>query len=154
MATAEGAESYVPHDPEMGGPRLEYVSTVVESAEVLRQVAAAIFIENRGLFSNGRRRLAASGLAALASSLVGYGLEMIGIGAAIENMWIAAQSLGIQAAFMGDVAVAEDEIARVLGIQGDLAGVLALGFSEEPVPSPRPARDAADAVHVVWHRGG
>jgi len=51
---AEGVDEYVPHDPATGRPWAAYVSTVRESAQVLREVAAAIFIENRGLFSNGR----------------------------------------------------------------------------------------------------
>src|SRR5579859_5054423 len=51
---AEGVDEYVPHDPATGRPRAAYISTVHESAQVLREVAAAIFIENRGLFSNGR----------------------------------------------------------------------------------------------------
>src|ERR1700730_12810949 len=50
---AVGVDEYAPHDPAPGRPLPAYVSTVRESAQVLREVAAAIFIENRGLFSNG-----------------------------------------------------------------------------------------------------
>lgn len=53
-------------------------------------------------------------------------LEMIGIGAAFENMWLAAVSLGYSATLMVDVAVAEKKIAPMLGIRGDLVGVLAM----------------------------
>jgi nitroreductase len=148
---AEGADEYVPHDPATGRPRPAYVSTVRESAQVLREVPAAIFIENRGLFSNGRSALASASRPVLADSLVGFGLEMIGIGAAIENMWLAAEALGVRVAFMGDVVVAEDYIGGVLGIAGDLVGVLALGFSDVPVPAARQRLDAGLAEHVVWH---
>lgn len=148
---AKDADEYVPHDPATGRPRPAYVSTVRESAQVLREVAAAIFIENRGLFSNGRAGLIAATRPALAGSLVGFGLEMIGIGAAIENMWLAAEALGVRVAFMGDVVIAEDDIGATLGIAGDLAGVLALGFSDVPVPPRRQRLDERDADHVVWH---
>jgi nitroreductase len=151
---AEGAEGYVPHDPSTGLPRPAYVSTVRESAQVLRDVSAAIFVENRGLFSNGRSALIAATRPALAGSLVGFGLEMIGIGAAIENMWLAAEALGVRVAFMGDVVIAEDAIRASLGIAGDLVGVLALGFSDAPPPSRRQRLDERDAEHVVWHQPG
>jgi len=148
---AEGVDEYVPHDPATGRPWAAYVSTVRESAQVLREVAAAIFIENRGLFSNGRAGLISATRPALAGSLVGFGLEMIGIGAAVENMWLAAEALGVRVAFMGDVVIAEDDICRVLGIGGDLVGVLALGFSDMPPPPRRQSLDEQDAEHVVWH---
>jgi len=149
---AEGADEYVPHDPSTGRPRATYVSTVRESAQVLSEVSAAIFIENRGLFSNGRSALVNATRAALAGSLVGYGLEMIGIGAAIENMWLAAEALDVRVAFMGDVVIAEDDIRRALGIVGDLVGVLALGFSDVPMAARRQRLDERDAERVVWHR--
>ena len=148
---AEGADEYVPHDPATGQPRPAYVSTVRESAQVLREVSAAIFMENRGLFSNGRSALASASRPALAGSLVGFGLEMVGIGTAIENMWLAAEALGVRVAFMGEVAIAEDEICRRLHIAGDLVGVLALGFSDVPRPARRQRLDEQDADHVVWH---
>ena len=148
---ADGAAEYVPHDPATGRPRPAYVSTVRESAQVLREVAAAIFIENRGLFSNGRAGLISATRSALGGSLVGFGLEMIGIGAAIENMWLAAEALGVRVAFMGDVVIAEDDIRAALGLTGDLAGVLALGFSDVPLPPRRQRLDEQDAEHVVWH---
>ncbi len=154
VESAEGADEYVPHDPATGLPRPAYVSTVRESAQVLREIAAAIFIENRGLFSNGRSSLADASRRALAESLVGFGLEMIGIGAAVENMWLAAEALGVRVAFMGDVVIAEDDIRRRLGIVGDLAGVLALGFSDVPLPARRQRLDERDAEHVVWHETG
>lgn len=85
---------------------------------------------------------------------MGYGLEMIGIGTAVENMWLAAEALGVRVAFMGDVAVAEHEIRRLLVIPGDLVGVLALGFSDTPRPARRQVLDTGDADRVVWHQPG
>jgi nitroreductase len=154
VESAEGAGSYVPHDPATGQPRPAYVSTVRESAQVLREVSAAIFIENRGLFSSGRSALASASRPALAGSLVGFGLEMIGIGAAVENMWLAAEALGIHVAFMGDVVIAEDDIRQRLGMPGDLVGVLALGFSGAAAPARRQRLDVLDAQYVVWHDQG
>ena len=145
---AEGADEYVPHNPATGQPRPAYVSTVRESAQVLRDVSAAIFMENRGLFSNGRSALASATRPALAGSLVGFGLEMVGIGTAIENMWLAAEALGVRVAFMGDVAIAEDEICRRLHIAGDLVGVLALGFSDVPPPARR--QRSTSRTQTTW----
>jgi len=45
-------------------------------------------------------------------------------------MWIAATSLGLFASFIGDVLVTEHSVARLLGLSGDLVGVLALRTSE------------------------
>jgi hypothetical protein len=67
-------------------------------------------------------------------------------------MWLAAEALGVRVAFMGDVVIAEDDICATLGIAGDLAGVLALGFSDVPLPPRRQRLDEQDAEHVVWHR--
>lgn len=151
VSASPAAATYVPEDPRTGLPRAEYHSTVAESAEVLRLVPAAVFIENRGVFSGGRATVAAADPAHLSGSLVGYAFELVGIGAAIQNMWLAAGAAGVGAAFMGDVLVAEPEIRHALGIAGDLVGVLALGYSDEP-PRPRPEPDAHDPASVAWHR--
>lgn len=149
---ADDAGEYVPHDATSGRPRPEYASTVLESAQVLREVAAAIFIENRGLFSGGRATLARADRRSIEDSLVGFGLEMIGIGAAMENMWLAAESFGLQVVFMGDVVIAEAAIAGRLRLEGDLVGVLAVGYSAEPtVVPPRPLKHGMEEC-VCWHR--
>lgn len=142
VQSAKDAERYVPIDPATGQPR-QWTSTVAESAEVLRSVSAGIFVENRGEFSGGRRTVLAADRAVLPSALVGYGLEMAGLGAAVHGMWLAAETLGVVGVFMGDVAVAEDAIARDLGLRGDLLGVLALGYSDV---APFPKRLLDDRV--------
>jgi len=150
VRTSPDIDDYVPHDPRTGRPIPRYVSTVRESADVLEQVPAAIFVENLGAFSGGRATLAAAPHDALVGSLVGYTLEIIGIGAAIQNMWVAAHSLGVGVAFMGDVLIAEPAIRSRLGLTGDLIGVLAMGYSDAAaalLARPRPDDDA----RVVWH---
>ena len=77
---------------------------------MLREVAAAIFMENRSPSSNGRAGLIGATRPALGGSLAGFGLEIIGIGAAIENMRLAAEALGVRIAFMSDVVIAEGDI--------------------------------------------
>lgn len=152
VSTAEGIDSYVPADPRTGQAHAEWSSTVLESADVLRQAPAAIFIENRGVFSGGRVTLAAAPSAYVADSLTGYGFECIGIGTVVENMWIAANALGLAASFAGDVVIAESSIQEVLGFTGDLMGVLMLGRSEA-VPPPARLSPASTQVDdpVVWH---
>lgn len=146
VEAAEGAETYVPRDPATGEPRPEWPSTVAESADVLRHVATGIFVENRGPFTSGRRFQSDP----IRFNLVGYCFEVLGIGAAIQNMWVSAHALGVQATYMGDVLIAEEEIARRLGIERDLVGVLALGYSEARAPR-RVSRDISDPATVVWH---
>lgn len=145
---ADEAHSYVPHDPRTGQPHPTYVSTVAESALILRDVAAAVFVENRGVFSGGREQLARATPEALRGSLTGYGLELIGLGAAIENMWLAANELGLAAAFMGDVVVAESAIQQRLDITGDLVGALVLGHSSLGATA---RRQLSSEGLVTWH---
>lgn len=144
---AKYAASYVPVDPATGQARPDWPSTVAESASVLRQVGLALFIENSGRFSDGRRNIAQAADAVREDALVGYGFEMIGIGAAVQNMWLAAESLGLAGVFMGDVLIAEPWIRERLGMVGDLVGVLAIGYSDGGAPPRRMAPD-----RVVVHR--
>jgi nitroreductase len=148
---ADDIDEYVPHDPLTGRPRPEWQSTVLESAAALRSAAVAVFIENRGVFSKGRRTLAEIPRPALAASLTGYGLEVMGIGTAIENMLLAAGALGLGAAFIGDVLVAEGALSKALGAPGDLMGVVLLGYSNY-TPAPRARRPVDDSTVVSWHR--
>lgn len=151
VATAEGADSYVPSDPTTGKARLDWPSTVVESAATLAAVPLAIFIENLGAFNNGRATLASVPQQHLQDSLVGYTFEVLGIGTALAAMWHAANAMGLQASCIGDVCVAERLIAQRLGIVGDLACVLALGYSTA-IPRSRPPIDPHDVERVVRHR--
>ena len=150
---AEGADSYVPNDPETGRPRPDWPSSVAESAATLAAVPLGIFIENLGAFSKGRATLAAIPQDNLRRSLVGYTFEVIGIGGALMNMWLAANALGVQGSFMGDICVAERVIGARLGLQKDLVGVLALGYSTAGPPPNRQQYDTSDETRVVWHRG-
>lgn len=144
--------TYVPHDPATGLPRPEYRSTVVDSGEVLRAVSLAVFVENLGPFSRGLDALVDTDERGLRSALFGYGLEMVGVGAAIENMWLAAHALGLSAALLGDVAIAELEIAAVLGLTGDLVGVLAVGESSHPPYPPMDTPALPQIDRIVHHR--
>lgn len=149
-ASAPGAQTYVPHDPLSGQPWASYVSTVEESAEILRECGTAIFIENRGVFSRGRSTLASVPQDRLRESLTGFAFENMGIGAAVQNMFVAAHSLGVRGVFMGDIVVAEPAVKELLGMAGDLAGVLALGYSDHEPPA-RPYPDPCDGDIVVRH---
>ena len=143
-------DTFVPKDPLTGRPRPEFDSTVAESSETLREVSTAILIENLGKFSISRSILSASDRGDLEDVLLGYALEVIGIGAAIENMWIAAHARGVEGTFMGDPLIAEAGIRKLLEIENDLAGVLALGLVREPVVQIREV-DVCDPGRVKWH---
>ncbi|MBQ0944020.1 nitroreductase family protein [Ideonella sp. 4Y16] len=153
VVSADGADSYVPNDPETGRPRADWTSSVAESAATLAAVPLGIFIENLGAFSRGRATLASVPQDNLRRSLVGYTFEVMGIGSALMNMWLAANALGLQASFMGDICVAEKAIAKRLGIRKDLVGVLALGYSTSKPPPNRERYDTTDETRVIWHRG-
>lgn len=155
VESAEGIDEYVPHDPVTGAPHRYWGSTVLESAAVLREVPAAIFIESRGVFSGGRGTLAAANHDALVASLMSFGLENIGIGCALENMWIAAVSLGLSAAFLGDICIAEAEIRTRLGLSGDLVGALGLGYATVSPPPARPSPAITQVEDpVIFHGAG
>lgn len=128
VQTAKDASRYVPIDPATGEPR-QWSSTVAESAEVLRSVPLVIVIENIGAFSGGRARLAEATPEALRSALVGYGFELMGLGACLQSLWIAAEAQGLHGVFMGDPLVAEETFRERLGLEGDVAGVLCLGYT-------------------------
>jgi nitroreductase len=151
VSSARGFDSYVPHDPRTGKPYAQYSSTVLDSAAVLLEVPATIWVENIGAFSGGRNVILDSPREAIAAVLEGYGFEMIGIGAAIENMWLAANALGLAAVFMGDVVIATEEIRELLHIRGDLSGVLAMGYSSAEPRAPMDKRSEEHVERIVWH---
>lgn len=153
VVSADGADTYVPRDPVTGQIRGDWPSSVSESAAALNSVPLAIFVENLGAFSKGRATLASVPQERLRGSLVAYTFESMGIGTAIMNMWMAAISHGVQGVFMGDVCVAEKDIARRLGIKCDLVGVLILGYSNAGPAPNRVQYDITDDSRVTWHRG-
>jgi hypothetical protein len=53
---------------------------------------------------------------------------------------------------MGDIAIAERTVQRLLDFSGDLAGVMAFGYSDFSPPPPMDAPPLADTARVVWHR--
>jgi len=150
--TADDVDTYVPPDPLTGDPSPVFQSTVRESAIALRDAPSAIALENRGVYIRDVEWLASRSPEVLARTLTAYGLETMGLGTALENMWLAANSLGIQAAFLGDLTIASPAARGILGLQGDLVGVLALGYSAAaPPPRLEPAPETQSESQVVWH---
>lgn len=145
VRNAKHADDYAPLDPATGRPR-EWNSTVSKSAEVLGEAGIGLFVENTGRFSSGRKTVAEADHEYREDALVGYSFELIGLGAMIQNMWLTAHVRGLRGVFMGDVLVAEPEIRELLDLRGDLAGVLALGYSTgDPVPKK------LEPDRVRWH---
>jgi len=153
VLAARRAEAFVPKDPATGRPREGLVTSVAESAEVLKNVSVAIFVENLGAFSTSRRVVAQADPQWQEDALLGYGFELIGIGAAVENMWLAARTKGLEGTFMGDILIAEEEIKQHLHIDHDLVGALVLG-SLHAAPEERAPGGADAADRVVWHGEG
>jgi nitroreductase len=138
-------ETYVPHNPATG-KRREWASTVVESAQVLREVGVGLFVENTGAFSGSRQTIVTTEQDLLHGAMIGYSFEVIGLGAMIENMWLSAHAQGLGGVFMGDVGIAETEIQSRLAFSGDLVGVLALGYTVQ-----EPWDKSLRADTVVYH---
>lgn len=145
VETAKSAKRYAPIDPATGKPR-QWSSTVTESAQVLREVSAGLFVENRGAFSGGRQAVISAEEEFRNSAITGYSFEMVGLGAMVQNMWLSAHAQGVEGVFMGDVAVAEEDIQTRLRFRGDLVGVLALGYTVQP-PYPKSLREDT----VIYH---
>lgn len=152
ISTAEGIDEYVPHDPLTGRPSPHWDSTVLESADVLRVAGSAIAIERRGVFSRGLATLTTIPRDDLARTLTAFALENMGLGTALENMWLAAESLGLGVSFLGDAAIASESARSLLDLEGDLVGVVALGYPTAP-PPPRREPPASTQVRdpIVWH---
>lgn len=150
MVAAEGVSSYVPHDPATGAPRPDLVSTVVESAEVLREAPVAIVVENRGPFSGGSAPLLAAEGAALRRAVFGFALEHVGIGAAVQNLWLSAEEAGLRCAFMGDIVIAGAWFEDHLELDGDVVGALVVGYAQPTPTAARQVRDPEDHQLVRW----
>ncbi len=74
--------------------------------------------------------------------------EVQSVAAAIENMWLAATSLGLGMSWLGIAAFCEQEINRLLGAQGSLIAILAVGYQHPGIQSPMTGRKAfEDTVH-------
>lgn len=147
VESAKGFDEFVPCDPKTGKPRKEFSSSVIESASILRTAPLAIFVENRGFFSNTRTETEEALRRGNDTELIGLCMEYIGLGMAIENMLLAARAQGLSGVFMGDVLIAEEFIQGKLGMKGDLAGVICLGYSTQ---EPDPKKLKKD--NVVWHK--
>ena len=52
---------------------------------------------------------------------------------------------------MGDVLIAEKEIRQRLGLDGDLVGVLALGYRDAVASAVGREFDVTDPDKVVWY---
>jgi nitroreductase len=140
------AMQYVPLDSSSGQPHERFDSSVRESAQVLRSVGLALFIEDDCSFSGGRGRLHRCGRQ-LPEALLGYAFEIVGVAAAVQNMWLAAHALGLAGVFIGDVVIAEPLVKSRLALQGDLIGVLALGRSDAPPHAPRRQLGGRAVIH-------
>ncbi len=130
VQSAKDASRYAPIDPATEEIR-EWPSTVAESAQTLRGVSVGLFVENTVPFSEGKNYLSKYIRQNEGVLLDGYALEMMSLGAMIQNMWLSAHAQGLSGVFMGDVMVAEDDIRERLEIDGDLTGVLALGYADQ-----------------------
>ena len=130
---------YVPIDPNTGEAHASYDSSVAESAAILAAVPLALVVENVGSFTGGRSRIATA-TGDLQEVLVGYAFEYLGLGAAVQNMLLAAHALGLSAVFIGDVVIVEHEARDILALRGELAGLIAAGYSAEPAHADKQIR--------------
>lgn len=150
MRESERLVDYVPHDPRTGRPHA-YRSTVEGSAAILEAASFAVLVENVAPFSGGPDVMCAAERGALRSALFGYGEEWFGIGASVQNMWLAALSFGLQGAFLADVTIAEEAWRDLLGIENQLVGALALGYSDIEATVRCDEPFSPNLERIVWH---
>lgn len=67
------------------------------------------------------------------------------LGAAMENMSLAATELGLGSLWICDIYFAYQELQEWLGMEGELAAAMALGYGDEE-PEPRPRKTMQEAV--------
>ena len=141
----------MPINPETGRPRQEYRSTVEASADIVDAVPLVIVVENLRPYSAVSFEDASGDAARSIDDYLGLVLESFAIGAAVENMWLAATSLGLAGTFMVDIAVAAEVVATRLGVEGQLLGALALGYTQEPPSPPMDKRTFPGIERTIWH---
>ena len=151
ISNSADVETYVPHDPRAGAPYPQYRSRVLESAQVIRDAPATICVENLGAFSAGRRILVDVPREALAGSLAGLWLRASWDRSRRREDVGCGNALGLAVSFMGDVMIAESVIAARRGFQGDLLGVMPLGYSDARPRRPVDVRSFADSTRTIWH---
>jgi len=148
VQSAKDANRYAPIDPATGEMR-QWPSTVAKSAQTLREVGVGLFVENTAPFSGGKSYFSKHLRQNEGVLLDGYALEMMSLGAMVQNMWLSAHAQGLCGVFMGDVMVAEDDISKRLEFDGDLTGVLALGYADQNTFDKQ-----LGAAKVVFHTLG
>lgn len=134
-----------PIDPKTGKPNPNFTPTVVESANIVKSAPVAIFIENHSPVMGGRKGVIQS--PHVDEAIFGLQFELMGIGASVENMLLAAHSQGLGGVFMGDIVLEEDNIKKLLQMQGDLVGVVALGYPDQKELWDKPL----EKNRVVYH---
>ena len=134
-----------PIDPKTGKLNPNFTPTVVESADVLKSAPVAIFIENHSPLVGGKKEVIGSPY--VNDAIFGLQFDLLGIGASVENMLLAAHSQGLGGVFMGDIVLEEDNIKKLFQMQGDLVGVVALGYPDQKDSWDKPL----EKNRVVYH---
>lgn len=105
--------------------------------KVMRKAPVLIMIEN----TNGRSPYVALD----ADDRVTEICDTLSIGASVQNILLTAAELGYGTLWVANTCFAYEELARHIGIKGQLVGAICLGVAGER-PAPRPRKDLSEVL--------
>ena len=121
-----------------GVPGIEaLISDAFNTLRIMREAPVIIFAEN----TNG----GAPFMDINVNERITEICDSLSIGAAIQNMLLAATELGYGTLWIANTFYAYQELAKFLGINGQLISAVALGVPDE-TPAPRPRKKFEEVV--------
>ena len=113
------------------------ISDAFNTLRIMRQAPVVIFVEN----SNGKIPFVDININDRITEIC----DSLSIGAAIQNMLLVATELGYGTLWIANTFYAYQELAKYLGITGQLISAVLLGIPDE-TPNPRPRKSFDEVV--------
>lgn len=105
--------------------------------KVMREAPVLIMIEN----TNGQSPYIASDAEGRITEIC----DTLSIGASVQNILLTAAELGYGMLWVANTCFAYEELARHIGVKGQLVGAICLGIAGER-PAPRPRKDLSEVL--------
>ena len=123
MLEKKATERFTVMDPRTGNPARP--ATAKDSARIIRDAAAVIFVFSKSPFTGGRDEVLKS---LKMEYLLSYSSEVESIAAAAQNMLLAAHALGLGAVWNCDTYFICDYIKKLYGQEYDFQLALCIGY--------------------------
>lgn len=104
---------------------------------VMREAPVLIVIEN----TNGRSPVTPLDTDERVTEIC----DTLSIGASVQNILLTAAELGYGTLWVANTCFAYEELARHIGVKGQLVGAICLGIAGER-PAPRPRKDLSEVL--------